>query len=95
MPSEGGCELTPCAVATTATRRSKETRTIYGANVVVFEGILTLHDPTLTALMDMRIFVDTDDDVRLARRCPWIRTRHSTHLGTLLTILADPRGCHA
>lgn len=48
--------------------RTKETQTIYGANVVVFEGILTLHDPELVALMDMRIFVDTDDDVRLARR---------------------------
>ena len=35
---------------------------------MVFEGILALHDPALVELMDLRVFVDTDDDIRLARR---------------------------
>jgi hypothetical protein len=67
--------------------RSAETRTVYGANVVVFEGILALHDAELNALYDMRIFVDTDDDVRLARRrtgptqvqCTHTHNAHCTH----------------
>lgn len=32
------------------------------------EGILIFHDPRLRDLMNMKIFVDTDSDVRLARR---------------------------
>lgn len=44
------------------------TRRVYGANVVIFEGILSLYDERIRALMDLRVFVDTDDDVRLARR---------------------------
>jgi hypothetical protein len=52
---------------------------VYGANVVVFEGILALHDAELNALYDMRIFVDTDDDVRLARRRTGPTQVHCTH----------------
>jgi len=36
--------------------------------VVIFEGILALHDERLRALLDLKIFVDADDDIRLARR---------------------------
>ncbi|KCV70368.1 uridine kinase [Fonticula alba] len=52
---------------TTHSRRP-EKQVIYGANVVVFEGIFGLYDERINELMDLRIFVDTDDDVRLARR---------------------------
>ncbi|RKP07840.1 uridine kinase family-domain-containing protein [Thamnocephalis sphaerospora] len=48
--------------------RLDKTQTIYGANVIIFEGIYTLHDQKLMDLMDLKIFVDTDSDVRLARR---------------------------
>ncbi|KAL5017456.1 hypothetical protein ScPMuIL_007045 [Solemya velum] len=48
--------------------RDKQTKTIYGANVVIFEGILTFVNKELLEMMDMKIFVDTDSDVRLARR---------------------------
>ncbi|KAL2915006.1 Uridine kinase [Polyrhizophydium stewartii] len=51
----------------THSRLSKTTK-IYGANVVIFEGILALHDKRVRDLMDLKIFVDTDDDIRLARR---------------------------
>ena len=41
---------------------------MYGANVIVFEGILAFANSTLRDLMDVKIFVDEDSDVRLARR---------------------------
>ncbi|XP_021350989.1 uridine-cytidine kinase-like 1 isoform X3 [Mizuhopecten yessoensis] len=48
--------------------RDKQTKTIYGANVVIFEGIMSFVNKELLELMHMRIFVDTDSDIRLARR---------------------------
>ncbi|XP_019858097.1 PREDICTED: uridine-cytidine kinase-like 1 [Amphimedon queenslandica] len=48
--------------------RAKYSRTMYGANVILFEGILSLVNKELRELMDLRIFVDTDSDIRLARR---------------------------
>ncbi|VDK30340.1 unnamed protein product [Gongylonema pulchrum] len=41
---------------------------MYGADVLIFEGILAFHSQKLTDLMDMKVFVDTDPDTRLARR---------------------------
>ena len=35
---------------------------------VIVEGILVLTDPELRALMDIRVFIDTDADLRLIRR---------------------------
>lgn len=36
--------------------------------IILVEGILIFTDPDLLELMDIRIFVDTDDDLRLIRR---------------------------
>lgn len=36
--------------------------------VMLIEGILVLDDARLRDLMDIKVYVDTDDDVRLARR---------------------------
>ena len=33
------------------------------------QGILVLHMEALRGCLNMKIFVDTDDDLRLARRC--------------------------
>ena len=49
-------------------RLKDKTTPIYGANVVIFEGILALYDARVRSLMDLEIFVDTDSDIRLARR---------------------------
>ncbi|KAM7268119.1 hypothetical protein ACFE04_010285 [Oxalis oulophora] len=38
------------------------------ADVIILEGILVLHDARVRDLMNMKIFVDTDSDLRLARR---------------------------
>ncbi|XP_069099349.1 uridine-cytidine kinase-like 1 isoform X1 [Pleurodeles waltl] len=48
--------------------RKKEWKTLYGANVVIFEGIMAFADPELLKLLDMKIFVETDSDIRLVRR---------------------------
>uniref|UniRef100_UPI00398E8EC4 uridine-cytidine kinase-like 1 isoform X5 n=1 Tax=Pristiophorus japonicus TaxID=55135 RepID=UPI00398E8EC4 len=43
-------------------------KTLYGASVIIFEGILAFADKELLKLLDMKIFVDTDSDIRLVRR---------------------------
>lgn len=48
--------------------RSDETKRIEPAGVVIVEGILVLSDPQLRSELDLKIFVDTDPDLRLARR---------------------------
>src|SRR4029077_13442177 len=49
-------------------RRLAETRTIGDHMVIVLEGILIFVDPELRALMDIKLFVDADHDVRFIRR---------------------------
>lgn len=48
--------------------RSKKTVAIHPARVVVVEGILIFADRHLCEEMDVKIFVDTDADVRILRR---------------------------
>ena len=48
--------------------RTDETILIRPAPVVIVEGILIFQDPRLRELMDIRIFVETDADVRILRR---------------------------
>ena len=49
---------------------SRENKTVpmYGANVIIFEGILAFHSKVVLDLLDMKVFVDTDSDIRLSRR---------------------------
>jgi uridine kinase len=51
----------------THTRR-RETRSVEPARVIVVEGILVFTEPELRDQMDIKIFVDTDPDIRLMRR---------------------------
>lgn len=48
--------------------RKSETITVKPADVIMVEGILILEDKRLRDLMDIKIFVDTDADVRFIRR---------------------------
>ena len=48
--------------------RSEDTSTLAPARVVIIDGILVLAEAGLRALMDIKIFVDTDPDLRLIRR---------------------------
>ena len=48
--------------------RARETVEVRPTKVVVVEGILIFENRTLRDLMDIKIFVDTDADVRILRR---------------------------
>ncbi|MGI2326512.1 uridine kinase [Planococcus sp. YIM B11945] len=48
--------------------RSDETVLIDPKDVIILEGILVLEDPRLRELMDIKLFVDTDADLRIIRR---------------------------
>ena len=52
----------------TSSRSAHQVRTVSPCDVVILEGILVLHLKETLELCNMKIFVDTDDDVRLARR---------------------------
>jgi len=45
-----------------------ESTSMYGIEVILFEGILVFYQQDIMRYMHMRIFVDTDADIRLARR---------------------------
>ncbi|MCX4267064.1 MAG: uridine kinase [Lachnospiraceae bacterium] len=48
--------------------RSKEVIQISPAKVIVIEGILIFENESLRNLMDIKVFVDTDADIRFIRR---------------------------
>lgn len=48
--------------------RAEETVLIKSKDIIILEGILILEDESLRNLMDIKIFVDTDADVRIIRR---------------------------
>lgn len=52
----------------TVHNRSNETVRIAPAKVIIVEGILIFENEALRNLMDIRIFVDADADIRLCRR---------------------------
>jgi uridine kinase len=48
--------------------RTKEVRTVEATGVIIVDGILVLADPRLRDLTDIKVFVNTDDDIRFIRR---------------------------
>ena len=48
--------------------RSKDTITVTPSAVIIVEGILIFENRELCEMMDVRVFVDTDPDIRLIRR---------------------------
>ncbi|CQR46924.1 Uridine kinase [Paraliobacillus sp. PM-2] len=48
--------------------RSEEVLYVEPKEVIILEGILILEDPRLVDLMDIKVYVDTDADVRIIRR---------------------------
>jgi uridine kinase len=49
-------------------RRTPRTRRVEPRPVVLLEGILIFAEPALRDLLDFKVFVDTDSDIRLIRR---------------------------
>ncbi|GGM30975.1 uridine kinase [Paraliobacillus quinghaiensis] len=48
--------------------RSSQVVKVEPKEVIILEGILILEDPRLVDLMDIKVYVDTDADVRIIRR---------------------------
>ena len=49
-------------------QRTKETRSVEPCPIILIDGILIFTNPQLRELMDIKIYVDTDADVRFIRR---------------------------
>lgn len=49
-------------------RNKESTITVHPTKILIIEGILILQSKELRDLMDMKVFVDTDADIRLGRR---------------------------
>ena len=64
---EGDSIEMPLYDMVTHTRRN-ETETFESKPVVIVEGILIFAEPRILSLLDVRVFVDTPDDLRLMRR---------------------------
>ena len=73
----------------TVHNRSDETVRIAPAKVIIVEGILIFANPELRELMDIRIFVDTDADVRLCRRIQRDVNKRGRSLESVLTQYQD------
>ncbi|GAB5054578.1 uridine kinase [Pediococcus parvulus] len=52
------------------TKLTRSTKTVHQEprDVIILEGILILDDQRLRDLMDIKVYVDTDDDIRIIRR---------------------------
>ena len=68
----------------TTHNRSDETIRIVPKKVIIVEGILIFENKPLRDLMDIRIFVDTDDDIRLCRRIKRDVTKRGRTLESVL-----------
>ena len=68
-----------------AHNRSDETIHIEPRKVIIVEGIMIFENEALRNLMDIRIFVDTDADIRLCRRIKRDVTKRGRTLESVLT----------
>ena len=73
----------------TVHNRSNETITIVPKKVIIVEGILIFENKELRDLMDIKIFVDTDADVRLCRRIKRDVNKRGRTLESVLTQYQD------
>lgn len=69
----------------TVHNRKTETMTIEPRPIILIEGILIFVDTRLCDLMDIKIFVDTDADIRLIRRIHRDMKTRSRTLESILT----------
>ena len=69
----------------TVHNRSNEVTRIEPSRVIIVEGILIFENEALRDLMDIRIFVDTDADIRLCRRVKRDVNKRGRSLESVLT----------
>lgn len=49
-------------------RRAEQTIKVNPRKLIIFEGIMVFSDPAIRSLIDLKIYVDTPDDIRFIRR---------------------------
>lgn len=69
----------------TTHKRTEKTEHINSAPIIIVEGILIFTMASMRDLFDMKVFVDTDDDIRLLRRIE----RDMTERGRSFTNIRD------
>lgn len=69
----------------TVHNRSKETVRIVPKRVIIVEGILIFENAQLRDLMDIKVYVDTDADIRLCRRVKRDVNKRGRSLESVLT----------
>ncbi|MFQ6615364.1 MAG: uridine kinase [Fidelibacterota bacterium] len=75
--------------------RMRETRTVEPHPAVVIEGIMVLTDRDLRDLLHIKIYVETDADIRFIRRLTRdIRDRERTHQDVIYQYLKTVRPMH-
>ena len=75
-------------------QRTSETELIRPSKVVIVEGILIFQDPRLREMLDIKIFVETDADVRILRRACWIFARGRTLESVITQYLTTVKPMH-
>lgn len=91
----GGCAIA-CPVYDFATHtRARDTRPMAAAAVILVEGIFVLALPALRDLLALRVFVETDEALRLARRVARdVRERGRTPASVEAQFLRHTRPMH-
>lgn len=76
-------------------RRSDEVRTVRPARILVVDGILILYDQVVRERFDLKVFVDTEADIRLIRRLERdVAERGRTVESVIHQYLATVKPCH-
>lgn len=79
----------------TVHNRSDKTELIEPCDVIILEGLFTLYNPEIRELEDIKIFVDTDADIRIIRRLKRdITERNRTMEGVMEQYLTTVKPMH-
>ena len=91
----GGSGVRPPRYCFVTHRRIGEDDAVAPRPILLIEGILLLHDPEVRRLLDLAVFLDVPDDVRLARRIARdTAERGRTRRSVLSQFEATVRGAH-
>ena len=63
--------------------REITTKKVCSSPIIVIEGILLLAVPEIRDLLDIKIYIDTDDDIRLLRRIERDMTCRQRHFSSI------------
>lgn len=73
----------------TAHTRSNDTVHVEPADIIILEGILVLFNKEIRDLMDIKVYVDTDDDIRFIRRLERDMKERGRSLDSVITQYLD------